>query len=356
MRFQLLRLQDFRNVELATLLIESERVFLLGNNGQGKSNLLEALGLATACRSFRTQNMAVLPRKGSGGFTLVYEIEHDHFGRSDLEIHGSSSGRKVQVDGEKIARLGDFIGRFPVVTMSSNDIQLLRGGPGDRRRFLDSTLSAIDPTYYQALRDYHKGLSERNRLLKKGGSPAEFDAFEAEIANRMVILNDRRGSLAVKLGKLVSHYYESMAEVDEGPCLVFRASSEAKTVADSIEQLRANRKRDAILGSTQKGAHRDDFTFGLQVGGAKEYASEGQQRALCVALRLAQLEIYRTVLSVVPVLLADDVLGELDRKRESGFWAACPEDIQIIATGTEPPKDRAKWIIHEVASGRLLGE
>ena len=353
MRFKLLRLQNFRNIKFATLPLGAPRIFLLGNNGQGKSNLLEALGLATACRSFRTQNMVVLPRKGSGGFALVYEIEHDHFGGSNLEIHGSPSGRKVQVDGENVSRLGDFIGRFPVVTMSSNDIQLLRGGPGERRRFLDSTLSAIDPTYYMALRDYHRGLSERNRLLKKGGSPAEFDAFEAEIANRMVILNDRRSSLAKRLGELVANYYQSMAEVDEGPFLAFRASSEAATVQECIEELRSNRKRDSILGSTQKGAHRDDFTLGLQVGGAKEYASDGQQRALCVALRLAQLKIYRTALSVIPVLLADDVLGELDPRREGGFWASCPDDIQIVATGTEPPKDRAEWLIHEIAEGTL---
>ncbi len=353
MRFNRLRLQNFRNIEFADVPLHEARTFLLGQNGQGKSNLLEALGLATACRSFRTQNMSVLPRKGSEAYTLFYSIEHEHYGPSDLEITGGRKGRRVIVDGENVSRMGDFIGRFPVVAMSSGDIQLLRGSPAERRRFLDMTLCAIDPVYFGALRDYHRGIAERNRLLKNKAGPAEFDAFEQEIARRSERIRHGRARIVPRLAEVLTALYHAMAEAEEGPFIEYRPNSEARSEVSFLEELRASRQRDLILGATQKGPHRDDLALGLEIGGAREYASDGQQRALCVALRVAQASVFQQSLSIKPVLLADDVLGELDPGREAGFWKSCPPDLQIIATGTEAPQDAGSWRILEVESGRI---
>ncbi|MFP4261705.1 MAG: DNA replication/repair protein RecF [Opitutales bacterium] len=353
MRISQLRLSNFRNVAFAELDARGPRIFLLGANGQGKSNILEALGMVTACRSFRTQNLSVLPKQGTDGYVLFFNMEHEHEGASELEIQGGRSGRRVLLDGEKLPRLGDFIGRFPVVALSSGDLQLLRGGPAERRRFLDLTLSATNPAYYAALRDYHRGVAERNRLLKHGGGGSEFDAFELGIAARAETIRAARLRAAAHLAQGLAANYASMAEKDEGPFLELRPSSAASDPASFAEELRENRKRDAILGATQKGPHRDDFAIGLETGGARDYASDGQQRALCVALRLAQADFYREALSIAPVLLADDVLGELDPQREAGFWKTCPDDLQIIATGTEPPKNSTDWHILEVEGGAL---
>ena len=353
MRFRNLRLQNFRNIEFAELELDAPRSFLLGSNGQGKSNLLEALGLVTALRSFRTQNNGALPRHGTDAYTAVYSVEHEQQGETDLELSAGAAGRKVLVDGEKVGRLGDFIGRFPVVPLSAGDLMILRGSPAERRRFLDLTLSATDPEYYHALRLYHRGVAERNRLLKKGGTDAEFNAFEAEIANHMRVINAKRDVGAAELGATLMETYSAIAEADEGPELQFRASVEADSVAAVRELLAAQRKRDQLIGSTQKGPHRDDFMLSLSVGGAKEYASDGQQRGLCVALRIAQAAIFRQRLGLAPVLLADDVLGELDPHRKAGFWRACPSDLQIIASGTELPEAVENWAIWSVDAGRF---
>lgn len=353
MRFQGLRLSNFRNIGFTELDAAAPRVFLLGPNGQGKSNLLEALGMATACRSFRTQNMAVLPRRGTDGYVLFYSIEHEHSGETELEIQGGPKGRRVLIDGEKLSRLADFIGRFPVVALSSGDLQLLRGSPAERRRFLDLTLSATDPAYYAALRDYHQGVAERNRLLKQGGTAAEFEAFEAAMAGPMVRIAEARAKMTARLAQAVVDHYAALAQMDEGPYLELRPSCPVGDNPDALELLARSRKRDRILGSTQKGPHRDDLEIGLEVGGARDFASDGQQRALCVALRLAQARIYREALSIVPVLLADDVLGELDPRREAGFWQTCPADMQIIATGTELPKDAGDWRVLHVEAGAV---
>jgi len=230
---------------------------------------------------------------------------------------------------------------------------LLRGSPAERRRFLDLTLSAIDPEYYYALRNYHRGVAERNRLLKKGGSAAELSAFEAEIALHTVAVASRRAVGMEQLREVLVAVYANIAEFDEGPELEFKSNTACADVETVCRMLYDCRKRDEIMGATQKGPHRDDFHLSLSIGGAKEYASDGQQRGLCVALRIAQARIFEQSLGLTPVLLADDVLGELDPHRKAGFWRACPAEWQIIATGTELPEASADWAIWQVAKGQF---
>lgn len=354
MRFLNLRLQNFRNIEFTELPLAQARTFLLGANGQGKSNLLEALGLATALRSFRTQALSALPRKGFKEYTLAYQLELAVEGTTSLEIEAGAGGRTVKVDGEKVTRLVEFIGRYPSVTLCSGDLMLLRGSPAERRRFMDLTLSVVNRAYYTALRDYHRGVAERNRLLKKGGSAAELSAFEAEIAPHASVLARHRKEGMALLGEVLCRVYEGIAEADEGPELSFRPNADCHDAEAYRRLLRDSRARDQIMGATQRGPHRDDFNLSLRVGGAREYASDGQQRGLCVALRIAQAEFYREGLGVVPVLLADDVLGELDPLRRQGFWRACPPDMQIIASGTELPADPENWTVHKIEGGRVL--
>lgn len=353
MRFLNIRLQDFRNVEFAELDLRADRIFLLGSNGQGKSNLLEALGLVTALRSFRTQSLSALPRIGNNSYAAVYTIEQGQQGTSELEIRRDAAGRKVLIDGGKVSRLADFIGRFPVVPLSSGDLMILRGSPAERRRFLDLTFSAVDPAYYRALRHYHQGVTGRNQLLKRNASSALLSAFEAEIAPHAVALSAKRAVGVQLLRQALLSVYRDIAEADEGPALKYKCSMVVTDEEGFRQALCDGRKRDQIMGSTQKGPHRDDFSLSLSVGGAREYASDGQQRGLCVALRLAQARIYQARLGVDPVILADDVLGELDPRRKAGFWRACPAEFQIIATGTTLPDDAAQWRIFKVEGGQF---
>jgi DNA replication and repair protein RecF len=356
MRFLNLRLQNFRNIEFAELPLDHERNFLLGSNGQGKSNFLEALGLATALRSFRTQTLAALPRKGFKEYTLAYQLEDDRQGVTSLEIHSGVAGRNVKIDGEKASRLIDFIGSFPTVTLSSGDLMLLRGSPSERRRFMDLTLSVVDRVYYSALRDFHRGIAERNRLLKNRGSSAELSAFEAEIATHASVITGLREEGMAELAAVLRRVYDAIAEAEEGPELDFRPNVNCQDAEAYRRLLYDSRSRDQVIGATQRGPHRDDFNLSLNVGGAREYASDGQQRGLCVALRIAQASFYRERLGLVPVLLADDVLGELDPIRRKGFWRACPQDIQIVATGTELPADGENWAIQHIEGGKVRSD
>ena len=352
MHFLNVRLENFRNVTFAELNLNASRSFLLGANGQGKSNLLEALGLVTACRSFRTQQMSALCRHATDGYALVYNLYHESLGETVLEIrYGPLEGYKITLDGERISRLGDFIGRFPVVPLSSGDLMLLRGAPSERRRFLDLTFSAVDGSYYDALRHYHRGINGRNRLLKSGGSTAELAAFEAELAlHAMEIVSKRQEGIA-RLQEILNDVYTNIAEADEGAEVQYKPNLNCDTIDCMRTAFEQSRTRDQAIGSTQRGPQRDDLVFKLHSSGAKEYASDGQQRGFCIALRMAQARIFEQSSGVSPVILADDVLGELDGQRQASFWSASPKEWQIIASGTELPDGNEAWSVWEVLEG-----
>ena len=352
MHFLNVRLENFRNVTFAELNLNASRSFLLGANGQGKSNLLEALGLVTACRSFRTQQMSALCRHATDGYALVYNLYHESLGETVLEIrYGPLEGYKITLDGERISRLGDFIGRFPVVPLSSGDLMLLRGAPSERRRFIDLTFSAADGSYYQALRHYHRGITGRNRLLKSGGSTAELVAFEAELAPYALEIISKRKKGVARFQEILNDVYTNIAEADEGAEILYKPNLTSDTIDSLRTAFEQSRTRDQVIGSTQRGPQRDDLVFNLHSNGAKEYASDGQQRGFCIALRIAQARIFEQSLGVSPVLLADDVLGELDGQRKAGFWRSSPKEWQIIASGTELPDASEKWSVWKVLDG-----
>ncbi len=353
MRILGVRLRDFRNIAFADLPLGEERIFLLGANAQGKSNLLEALGLVTALRSFRTRDLRALPRKGAAGCALVFELEAEGVGAIAVEIRRGPGGWEVEIDGGRIRRLADFIGRFPVVALSAGDVMLLRGGPGERRRFLDLTLSATDPAYYRALRGYHRALAGRNRLLKTRGGDAELAAFEAELAPLAMDLTGRRTGAADALAAALHRACAEVAGGAEGFGLAYRPDLPVHEAGEFVRMLRDGRERDRALGATRRGPHRDDLPFTGEAGEARDFGSDGQQRGLLASLRLAQAGYFAEKLGVAPVLLVDDVLGELDAGRRAGFWRACPPGLQVIATGTAlpAPDGGPPWSVWNVEAG-----
>ena len=353
MRFKTARFFQFRNMHQGALNLDQKDHFMLGSNGQGKSNCLEAIGFSSALRSFRTHTIKPLFEKGCSEFHLFYEIEQEHLGATDVELRVSANQKIVRIDGDRIQRMSDFIGLFPVVPLHSGDLMILRGAPSERRRFFDIIFASTDREFFRALRLYNKGLNERNRLLKLGAQSSALSAFEKDLAKHASLLSIKRQVGVDRINQILKEIYRSFAEHSEEPSLHYEPNyySEDPTAFEKL--FNESRKRDQLIGSTQRGPHRDDYTLRLAVGGAKEYASDGQQRGLCVALRMAQANYYHECLNLKPVLLIDDVLGELDTKRRESFWKVCPKDLQIIASGTEPPaslKER-NWAIWSVVNG-----
>ena len=353
MRFTTARFLQFRNIALCDLDLNHNRHFMLGTNGQGKSNCLEALGFVFMLRSFRTQTTKALFQKDCAEFRLYYEIEHEKMRSTQVELEFKGHEKILLIDGNRVQKMADFIGLFPVVPLHAGDLMILKGAPLERRRFFDMTFASIDAEYFQALRLYHRSLQERNRLLKMEANASAFSAFEKELALHADSLIRKRQAGIEKLGKILSEVYAAFAKDSEAPSLSYKVDVNLESV-EAYEQLFSdNRKRDSLIGSTQKGPHRDDYNLNLAIGGAKEYGSDGQQRALCVALRVAQAQLFEAVLGIKPVLLVDDVLGELDPIRRQGFWDTCPRDSQIIASGTEflTHEQAGDWAVWNVSQG-----
>lgn len=355
MRLRHLTLRHFRNVGLATLAVEGRRQFFVGANGQGKTNLMEAAGLLTALRSFRATDNRLLIAHGQKVAAVVCELEHERFGDTQILIKLRAGGKELWRDQERVTRLADHLGKFPTVVFSSQDLALVRGAPAGRRRWLDLTLAAMDADYLHALQTYARALAGRNALLKRGAATGiELAAFEQVLAPAGADLVARRGAGLAALGAAVRTAYSRLCDAAEPAGLDYAPNVPAPDADALRARWEAGRARDAQFRATLAGPHRDDFRMTVRGTDAKDYASEGQQRSLVLALRLAQAAWFQEKSGVRPVLLADDVLGELDPARRRQFWTAIDSESQVMATGTTLPEaELGAWQVFRVTEGRF---
>ena len=203
------------------------------------------------------------------------------------------------------------------------------------------------------MQTYHRALAERNALLRTGQMKAELGAFEAAMAPAAADLVTRRTEGVKALSEVVGESYARVAGGEEPAGLGYRSDLRGQADPDTIAaRLREGRERDLRFRSTTTGPHRDDFDFLIDGRPARDFGSEGQQRLLVVALRLGQALWFRRCTGIEPILLADDVVGELDAERRARFWSALPSAAQVIATGTEPPEGAdGNWEYFQVKSG-----
>ncbi|MDQ8202046.1 DNA replication and repair protein RecF [Pelagicoccus sp. SDUM812003] len=355
MRIKAAGVSNYRNIEMARLDLSADRVFLVGKNGQGKTNLLESLGYVTSLRAFRARENETLIGPKSAQSEIAYELEHEELGECHAQLRIKKKGKEVVLDGEAIRRASDFVGRFPTVVLSSEDLSIVRGSPGGRRRFIDTFLCGIDRGYYVALQRYQKCIQERNALLKRGADASLLGPFERELIEPALEVIRKREKAIEELGELALDFYERLSGSSEAIGMGYRANVQPKDAEGYRELLARNLKRDQILQSTSKGPHRDDFELTLNERAAADFASDGQQRSIALSLAFAIIAYWRQRIGICPVLLVDDVLGELDPDRKKRFWEALDSGIQLIATGTELPSadGGSPWKVYRVSEGRF---
>lgn len=353
MRLRKLTLRHFRNVGFAALEFSGRQHFLVGGNGQGKTNLLEAAGFVTALRSFRTSDSKLLIGHGQHCAALAFILEHERQGEAHVTIKLRHEGKELWCDQARVTKLAEYLGQFPTVVFSSQDMHLVRGSPANRRRWLDLTLAAMDAHYLRALQTFTRALADRNSLLKSGrAGQVELGAFERTLAPAACELIRLRREGLDALGKTFKASYARISDNAEPVALAYQPNFADASVDALLARLESARARDQQFRSTLTGPHRDDFHFSVRNTAAKDFASEGQQRSVVLALRLAQAAWFQEKSGIRPVLLADDVLGELDARRRTRFWSAIDPESQIIATGTHlPDAELGTWQVFEVSDG-----
>jgi DNA replication and repair protein RecF len=311
----------------------------VGDNGQGKTNLLEAIFVVAALRSFRTARLADLVGFGRTSATLGARVVKDDLVRV-YEVELAPGSRKVRLDGKAARPLARYFGAFNVVVFTPEDLALPRGAPGDRRRFLDRGVFNLEPAYLGTASDYDKVLRTRNSVLRQagqgtlGGRQVEelLAVYDAQLARLAVEIIAARTRFLEALGPELERAFEAITrtglaaravyasrlagELAGGAAGAGAAGVVGAAGAAAIEaQLRAGRARDLASQSTQIGPHRDDVLLQLDGREAGSFASQGQLRAIMLAWKTAELRVLGRVHGDLPILLLDDVSSELDPSR-----------------------------------------
>jgi DNA replication and repair protein RecF len=367
-----LNLQAFRNYTAQTVYFTAPKTILVGNNAQGKSNLLESVALLSTLKSQRAtsdrelvQNDAAIGQIGGGLERITGEI--------DLEIRLRRSGRRtVFVDRQACRRQVDFLGLLNVVEFSSLDLDLVRGSPGDRRRWLDGLVIQLEPLYAHLLKDYSQILRHRNALLKQRrsgahkGDEAMRSVLDFQLATAGARVMRRRWRAIQRLAPLAQTWHREISGQTES--LVVDYAPQVQDVQDFndaeavrqgfLQQLRDRHLAEQHQGTTLTGPHRDEVMLSINNTPARRYGSQGQQRTLVLALKLSELQLIEAVVGEPPVLLLDDVLAELDLHRQNQLLETIEDRFQTLISTTHLGAFDAQWLkssqILQVCGGQVL--
>ena len=318
----------------------------VGRNGQGKTSILEAACVLLRLQSQRSASLAPLVQVGQSAFALAGQAD-DH----RLEFRYSPLRRKLVFDGVEQRSSGEYLRLARVVSLANTDIELVRGGSEFRRRFLDFLGLQIEPAYRPTLRAYERALRSRNALLKAPQpKPRELAAYDPPLLEHGAKLSRMRAALVERLIAPGSAAHAEISGSNERLSLAF-ARGNAEDFAADLER---SRPQELRLRQTVVGPHRDDLTLLVNDMIANQYASEGQQRTVALALKIGQARVFAGE-GAAPLLLIDDIFGELDLARRNRLLRALPADAQkfVTATNLEWQEERADGPVYELAEGVL---
>lgn len=353
-RLQRLHLQQFRNIERLDLSLDTARLLVVGPNGEGKSNLLEAVELLGSLRSHRTGSDRDLIRHGHGSALLRGRTASDDQLQLELRRQG---GRRASRNGKVLERQQDLLGSLRCVGFSTLDLELVRGEPAIRRHWLDRVVLQLEPVYADLLSRYGRLLRQRSQLLRRGlggeSLDALLDSFDLQMAVIGTRLHRRRHRALQRLEPLAAAWQSRLSGGREQLRLAYRSGTQLQG-PDAEEpwrqalasQLLAQRAEERRLGQCGAGPHRDEVELLLSEQPARRYGSAGQQRSLVLALKLAELELVQQVVGQPPLLLLDDVLAELDTQRQGLLLEAVGEGHQCLVSTTHLDAFSGGWRQH----------
>lgn len=333
-----LNITGFKNIESASLSFAEKINCFLGDNGMGKSNLLDAVYYLSFCRSFTGAHDSLMIRRGDD-FALLQARYLRHGIDEDLNISlGAGRRRKsVKRSGKEYPRLSEHIGLFPAVLVSPGDMELV-GGTGEvRRRFMDMVISQGDAHYLDALIKYTNALENRNKLLRSDiRDTGLFMVYESTMDAAGNVITECRRRFVERLSEIHTRYYKAITSADMDTSITLTTMMDTNPDGTLAALLDHNRSRDRLLGFTTAGPHRDDIDFKLGGMSVRRTASQGQSKTFTIALRLAQYDFLAANINLKPMLLLDDVFDKLDSHRVENIinLVSEPSFGQIFITDT----------------------
>ncbi|MFW5648080.1 MAG: DNA replication/repair protein RecF [Candidatus Alkaliphilus sp. MAG34] len=359
-----LRVINFRNYKDIHLKFHPRLNIFVGNNAQGKTNLLEAIYLCAVGRSFRTNrdNEMINIEKQQAYVRVKLKKK---YGDVDIEIRLSSGhGKDAKVNNICLTKIGELLGNLNVVLFSPEDLKLIKGGPGERRKFMDREISQIFTRYYYILGQYNKILRHRNRLLKDSRKRnLDLEVWNEQLAMTGAWIIFYRRNFIKRINLLARLMHRKVTGSAETLEIIYDSDVEVED-NDRIDQIKGNMLKklensintDKKRGLTTTGPHRDDIILMINGLNAKNYGSQGQQRTVVLSLKLAEIELIKGEVGEYPVLLLDDVMSELDSERQNYLISNLKNVQTFITTAITEHIKEMGWkdkVIFNISKGQI---
>jgi len=343
-----LELTDFRNYSNEYIEFGDRKNFLIGNNAQGKTNILEAIYLLCLSRSFRAnfEKEAIRFSKQDCLIKGVFKLDDSTI--NTVIFHCSQEkGKEISVNRKRLNKVSEIIGNFPIVLSSPDEYVLTVGPPPGRRKFVDILLSQIYKKYFSYLQDYHRIIQQRNTLLSKWRSfgvktPEMIDPWDQRLAEIGSKIIEYRQEFTISFSEILKNIHSELVIKNEELTFNYRPN----IVADEIDNLQSNflnrlkqtHHKEIQRGTSLTGPHRDDFVFNINGQELRKYGSRGQHKTVLIALAIAQFNIIKKKKQEIPIVLFDDLYSEIDSERQSKIIESLNNMGQVFITATSVPE------------------
>ena len=350
-----IKLVNFRNYEKQEINFKKNINIFYGENAQGKTNIIESIFLCSLGKSFRTNkdNEMIKFNEEDAIIEINYQ-KKDREGNIKIEL---GKKKNIFVNGVKIKKLSELLGNLNIVIFKPDDINVLRGAPEDRRKFLNMMISQLRPNYAHILNLYLKTLLERNKYLKEvqeknNLNESLLEVYDEKLVDYGMKIYNYRKEFIEKISEKIPKIHNKITDGKED--INIKYISECDSREKYFDILKQRRKLDIIRGSTTKGIHRDDFVIYIDNKEVNIYGSQGQNRTAILSLKLSELQVIYDEIGEYPVLLLDDFMSELDDKRRENFLNNI-YDTQVIITGTEKINiEKNNFLEYNVKSGKVI--
>jgi DNA replication and repair protein RecF len=329
-----IKLNNFRNYKQLDLNLNKNINIIYGNNAQGKTNILESIFLCSFGKSFRTTKEKEMIMFNENNLIVeIFYQKKDRDGKIKIEI---GDKKQIYLNGVKIKKLSELLGNINIVIFTPDDINILKDGPANRRRFLDMMIGQLRPNYVYNLNMYIKTIEQRNNYLRqiREENKAEemLEIWDEKLADYGEKIFNYRNEFIEKISKKINKIHGEITDDKEKLKIEYVSNCENKE--DYLKLLKERRKLDIIKGFTTKGVHRDDFMIYINDKEVSTYGSQGQNRTVILSLKLSELNVVYEEIGEYPILLLDDFMSELDEERRKNFLNNI-KNTQVILTGTE---------------------
>jgi len=349
-----IKIKNFRNYESEEINLEKNINIFYGQNAQGKTNIIESIFLCSLGKSFRTKKDKEMIKLNEQNALVEVEYEKsDRDGKIKIEI---GNKKNIYLNGIKIKKLSELLGNLNIVIFTPDDINILKGGPQNRRRFLDIMISQLRPNYMHILNLYIKTMEQRNNYLRQIKEEHKdenlLEIWDEKLAEYAIKIYEYRKEFIEKIIKKLDIIHKNITNGEEQIELEYITECDSKE--KYLKLLKERRKLDIIKGFTTKGVHRDDFMIYINKKDIKIFGSQGQNRTAMLSLKLAELQVIYDEIGEYPILLLDDFMSELDKTRRKNFLENI-EGTQVIITGTEKLDiENLEYLEYNVSNGKVL--